>query len=214
MKLGVVVVEGVAIKEPPGYSMRLLLAIYAVLAASPAFGMVEVFAKGSASKNYLSRDSWTVSVSATTGLAISLFKGVRLEGRYTNISALQNRLEIATSSVTVNLHDVKTTTSIYSLGLDIEPFSEKFPFQPFLFLGAGYIETERSYYYRVTGDAEASFAREPLQKGISANVGIGFRLRIARAVAFEIEMFGYGTDVDKANPLVNLYGTAGIRIFL
>jgi hypothetical protein len=139
---------------------------------------------------------------------------VRIEGRYTNISSLQNSMEIATATVTVNLNDVKTQTSIYSLGLDIEPFSDKFPFQPFLFIGAGYIETERSYYYRVTGDVDATFAREPKQKGVSANVGIGFRLRIARAVAFEIEMFGYGTDVDKPNPLVNLYGTAGIRIFL
>jgi hypothetical protein len=37
---------------------------------------------------------------------------------------------------------------------------------------------------------------------------------LARALAFEVECFGYGTDISKPNPLVNLYGNVGIRIFI
>ena len=180
----------------------------------PVASAVEVFAKGSVSKNFISEDKFTTSVSATTGIAVELFGGVRIEGRYTNISALQNKLEVVTSTVTVTLSDIKTQTAIYSIGLDIDFLGEKSVFQPFVFVGAGYIQTDRSYYFQVSGVDAVEYAKEPKQAGVSGNLGLGFRLRIARALAFEVEAFGYGIDVDKPNPLVNLYGTCGIRIFL
>lgn len=195
--------------------------IYRVLCLAVVLGAwgsvaaaVEVFAKGSVSKNYISQDKFTISVSATTGVGFELFGGVRIEGRYTNISALQNRLDVVTDTVTVSLTDIKTQTAIYSIGLDIDFLGEKSVFQPFIFIGAGYIQTDRSYYFQVSGVDAVQYAKEPKQAGVSGNLGLGFRLRIARALAFEVEAFGYGIDVDKPNPLVNLYGTCGIRIFL
>lgn len=193
---------------------RWLFVACCLATAQASASSVEIFAKGSASKSYIAKDNWTVSVSATTGIGVTLFGGVRLEARYTNISALQNKLEVASESVTITLTDIKTQTSIYSLGLDIDFLGEKSPFQPFIFVGVGYVDTERSYYYQVSGESTAPFFREPKKLGISGNLGLGFRIRIARAVAIELEVFGYGVDIDKPSPLVNLYGTAGIRLFL
>ena len=50
--------------------------------------------------------------------------------------------------------------------------------------------------------------------GISANIGAGIRIRIAKSVAFEAEAYGYGIDPQKPDPLINLYGNVGIRIFM
>lgn len=175
---------------------------------------VEVFAKGSLSRNYISRDSWTISVSATTGLGIQLFPGVKVEGRYSNISSLQNTLLVPLSSTSsVTLTDFKTQTVIYSVGLDISPFGESYPFQPFIFVGAGYIETERSYYLSQAGTA-AEYQKEPKQSGVTGNLGLGFRVRLARSLAFEAEAFAYGMNINKPSPLVDLYSTVGIRLFL
>jgi len=178
------------------------------------FGGIEVFGKGSVSKSYISVDKSTVSVSITGGLAFSLISNVRIEGRYTNISSLQNKLDVVSSSVIGTLSDIKTQTAIYSVGMDISFFGEKSAFQPFIYLGAGYIETERSYYFSLADGSASTFFTEPKQTGISANAGAGFRVRLARALAIEVEMFAYGIDIHKPNPLVNLYGTAGLRIFL
>jgi hypothetical protein len=171
----------------------------------------ELFAKGSASKSYISLDNNTISVSATAGLAITLIPRVRLEGRYTNITSLQNSLSIANVGT---LNDIKTETFIYSAGLDIDILGTKSAFRPFIYLGAGYLESKRSYYFTLSGENDSIFHSEPKETGISANVGLGFRLIIAKALAFEIEVFGYAMDVDKPQPLVNLYGTAGVRIFI
>jgi len=175
---------------------------------------VEVFAKGSLSRNFISRDSWTISVSATTGIGMALFPGVKIEGRYTNISSLQNTLQVPLTNTTVTLTDMKTQTVIYSAGLDISPFGESSPFQPFLFVGMGYIETERSYYLSETGSTVATYAKEPKQLGVTGNLGLGFRVRLARSLAFEVEAFAYGMNINKPSPLVDLYSTVGIRLFL
>jgi hypothetical protein len=192
----------------------LFLGISTIIGSSAhaASGM-EVFAKGSVSKSYIERDSYTVSVSATAGIAVTILPRIRVEGRYTNISSLQNRLNIGSPTVVGTVSDMKTQTALYSLGIDIDILGDKAAVQPFIFVGIGYIVTERSYYYTPNGGTANYFA-EPMSKKISGNGGAGFRVRLARSVAFEIELFGYAMDVDQPGPLINLYGTAGIRIYM
>lgn len=174
----------------------------------------EIFAKGLAAKTYLDTDKWTTSVSASGGFGFALIPALRIEARYTNISSLQNKLALESTEVTVTLNDIKTETVIYSVGLDVDFLSEKSAFQPFIFVGVGYIETTRSYYYRVSEAEKASYLKEPLKHGVSGNFGLGFRLRLARTLAFEAELFGYGIDIHKPQPLINLNGTVGVRLFL
>lgn len=185
-----------------------------LLSVSAQGAPIEVFAKGSVSKNNISADTNTISVSASTGFAFALFSRVRLEARYTNVSSLQNKLEVVGSSVVGTLNDIKTQTSIYSVGLDIEFLNKKNAFQPFIYVGAGYLVTSRSYYFTLSGAADSVYFQEPKQNGISGNVGAGFRIQIAQSFAFEVEVFGYAVDIDKPKPLVNLYGTAGFRLYL
>jgi hypothetical protein len=175
---------------------------------------LEVFAKASASKNYTDQNSYTLSVSGATGLAILLIPQVRIEGRYTVVSSLQNRLDVGSPSIIATLNDIKTETNIYSVGLDIDILNEKYAIQPFVFLGAGYIESNRSYYVTPVGSPSATLVSEPTTQGISANVGAGIKIRIAKSISIELEAYGYGLDPQKPNPLVNLYGNAGIRIFI
>lgn len=175
---------------------------------------LELFAKASASKNYTDEDRYTISVSGGTGLALLIFSGVRIEGRYTVVSSLQNRLDVGSPSLIATLNDIKTETNIYSVGLDIDIVGEKYVVQPFVFLGAGYIVSNRSYYLTPVGSSSASLINEPETKGISANLGAGIRIRIAKTIAFEVEAYGYGLDPHKPNPLINIYGNAGIRIFM
>ncbi len=195
--------------------MRSILCLTLLLAGGLAHGeAVEVFAKGSLSKNYISKDSWTISASATMGLGMALFRGVKLEGRYSNISSLQNTLQVPVDTSSVTLTDFKTQTVIYSVGLDLDFLGETSPFQPFLFVGIGYLETERSYYLTSPSISAAIFTKEPKQLGFTGNLGLGFRVRLAKALAFEIEAFAYGMNIHKPNPLIDLYGTVGIRLFL
>ncbi len=182
--------------------------------SSGSMAAVEVFAKGSVSKNNISADTNTISVSASTGFAFALFSRVRFEARYTNVSSLQNKLDVVGTSIVGTLNDIKTQTSIYSLGLDIEFLSKKSAFQPFIYVGAGYLSTERSYYFTLSGAPDSVYSEEPKQTGISGNVGAGFRVHLASSFAFEVEVFGYAVDIDKPKPLVNLYGTVGFRLYL
>ena len=85
---------------------------------------------------------------------------------------------------------------------------------PIVFVGAGYIVSDRSYYLTPVGSSSATLISEPETRGISANVGAGIRIRIAKMIAFEVEAYGYGLDPQKPNPLINIYGNAGIRIFM
>ena len=176
--------------------------------------LLEVFAKASASKNYTDEDRFTVSVSGGTGLALLLIPQVRIEGRYTVVSSLQNHLDVGSPSIIATLNDIKTETNIYSVGLDIDILSDKYPIQPFVFLGAGYIVSERSYFLTPAGSPSATLISEPKTMGISANAGAGIRIRIAKSIAFEVEAYGYGLDPHRPNPLINIYGNAGIRIFM
>lgn len=191
------------------------LAILGFAGAPQAWGSAfELFAKGSASKNNLSEDKYTISVSASTGIAITLIPRVRIEGRYTNTSSLQNKLEVRSNSLIGTLNDIKTQTTIYSVGIDLDLLGPKSALQPFIYLGAGYVETERSSYFVLDGSESSTYFKEPKQLGVSANVGAGVRVRIADAFALELELFGYGVDIHKPNPLLNLYATAGVRLFI
>ncbi len=192
-----------------------LLGLYLPLAAQAAPGSgVELFARGSVSKNFLRTDSYILSISAATGIAFTLIPRIRLEGRYTNASSLQNKLSISLGGIDGALHDVMTQTAIYSVGVDFDLLGPQSSFQPFLYVGAGYITTERSYYVLADGAPNSIYLKEPTQTGISGNLGLGFRLRVASAFAFEVEAFAYAVDVDKPNPLVNVLGSIGIRLFL
>lgn len=180
------------------------------LCATPTFAW-EIFGKGSVSKNNLATDSSIISVSMTGGIAMNLLPWVRLEARYSDISSLQNKLDIANAG---KLTDIKTQTTIFSTGLDIEFLSEKSAFQPFIYLGAGYITTSRSYYFSPANGSAPIFYQEPNETGISGNAGAGMRLKIAKHIAIELEVFAYGIDIYKPNPLINYQGTAGLRIYL
>jgi hypothetical protein len=197
---------------------RIASAVLALLLAlgfaTPAKAAIEIFAKGSVSKNNISQDTNTISVSATTGFALTIIPRVRLEARFTNVSSLQNKLEIRGAAAVGTINDLKTQTTIYSLGLDIDILGKKSAFQPFIFVGAGYLRTERSYYFTLAGAADSTYQEEPRQTGISGNLGAGFRIQLASSFAFEVEVFGYATDIDKPNYLVNLYGTVGFRLFM
>lgn len=175
---------------------------------------IEIFGKGSISKNLIEVDKSTISVSMSGGLAVALFSRVRLEGRYSHISSLQNKMDVVSSTVLGTLSDIYTQTQIYSLGLDIEFVSEKSAFQPFIFLGGGYLETERSYYFTPADNSPATYFLEPKRTGISVNAGAGVRIRFSKVAAFEVEVMAYGLDVHLPNPLINMYGTAGLRFYL
>ncbi len=182
--------------------------------ASAESNVFEIFARGSVSKNYISSDSYIVSVSGATGIAFTLIPRIRLEGRYTNASSLQNQLALTSGTISGTLNDIMTQTSIYSVGVDFDLLGQQSSFQPFIYLGAGYVQTERSYYYLDEGGVTSVFLKDPTQTGISANVGLGFRLRVANSIAFEAEAFAYGVNVHKPKPLINVFGSVGIRIFI
>src|SRR4051812_32329214 len=100
--------------------LALWVALGLSLSSEPARATsMEIFARGSMSKNFLSTSSYIISVSAATGVAFTLIPRLRLEARYTNASSLQNQLDISTPGISGTLSDVLTQTSIYSLGLDI-----------------------------------------------------------------------------------------------
>jgi hypothetical protein len=196
------------VMKSPKFAVFFLLGAALCGQAHAAF---EVFAKGSLSKNHIDTDKYILSLSASTGMAITLLPRVRLEGRYTNTSSLQNVLVI---DDVATLNDVMTQTTIYSVGIDLDILGQQSTFQPFIYVGVGYVETKRSYYVTVPSAPAAYYLQEPVRTGISGNLGAGFRISVARALAFEVEAFAYGVDIHKPNPLINLFGSVGIRIFL
>lgn len=196
--------------------MLILCVIFAggfVYSASGGYAF-EVFAKAAASKNYINADSYTESVSGAAGIGILLIPQVRIEGRYTLISSQQNYLEIGDPVVVATVSNIKTQTNIFSVGLDIDLLGEKSAITPFIFLGVGYLETLQTYYFTSTSSSDSVFVAKPKKTGFSANVGAGIKIRISKSVVFEIEAYGYGMDVQRPNPLVNLSGNAGIRLFI
>jgi hypothetical protein len=190
-----------------------LLFFLGVVSPSHA-SVMELFARGSISKNFLTSTSYIISVSGATGIAFTLIPRIRLEGRYTNASSLQNQLSLTSGTVTGTLNDIMTQTSIYSVGVDFDLMGQRSAFQPFIYLGVGYVETSRSYYFLDASGTASVYLKDPTRTGVSANVGLGFRLRVADAFALEAEAFAYGVDVHKPNPLINVFGSVGIRVFL
>ena len=175
---------------------------------------LELFAKGSVSKNNTSDSEYQTTVSGSAGIAFTVIPRVRLEARYTNNTSVQNQLVVPVSGGSVTLNNIMTETSILSAGIDVDLLGDKYWVQPFIYVGAGYVTTSRSYYYFIDPTAQPNFVQEPKRNDLSGSLGAGIRVHIARAVALEFEVFAYGIDFQNPNPLTNAYGTAGLRIFL
>jgi hypothetical protein len=106
--------------------------------------VMEIFARGSISKNYIRVDNFTLNVTGAVGLAFLVIPRVRIEGRFTGISALQSKMDITIGATSGTLYDVKSETAIYSAGVDFDLLGPTAAFQPFFYVGGGYIETSRS----------------------------------------------------------------------
>jgi outer membrane protein W len=193
---------------------KILILCWALLCVQSARAELEIFGKGMVAKNWLASDSYTLDVSGSAGFAFTLFSSVRFEARYTNITEFQNKLAIVSTNVVGTLQNILTETEMATVGLDINFADEKSAFQPYVYVGVGYSLSQRSYYFSPPDGSSAQYVAEPKQAGITGNVGLGFRLRVARRLAIEIEAFGYDLGLDQPNPLINWYGSAGIRIFI
>lgn len=172
---------------------------------------VEVFAKGSYSKNYLDEIRWEERISGSTGIGFSIFKGFRIEGRYTYIHNLENQMLVTYKGTEYTLVNLKTQTVIYSVGVDIDLAGSRSPFQPFLFCGVGVLETASSY--TVSKPSVEDFTERKRQR-LSGNFGLGFRWALGKSMALELEAIGYVTDLDQSKPIINTHATAGIRLFI
>lgn len=184
-----------------------------ILLASPAVGhAIEVFAKGSYSKNYFDEARWEERISGSTGIGFSLFKGLRIEGRYTYIHNLENHMEVNIESIGLTtLANLKTQTVIYSVGVDIDLAGSRSSLQPFIFFGVGVLENVSSY--TVVSPISQDITERKRQR-LSGNFGLGFRWAIGKTMALELEGMGYATDVDKPKPIINSHVTVGIRLFI
>ncbi|MCB0404206.1 MAG: autotransporter domain-containing protein [Bdellovibrionales bacterium] len=196
----------------PGLIPKLLLACW--LLGSVCASGADIFARGSISRNSIDTDKWKISVSAIGGLAFKVSEQIRIEARYTNISSLQNKLDITSGGTVGTLTDILTETEIYSLGVDIELTGKNSRFKPFIYLGAGYVITKQTYDFTPAGSSVSTPFAEAEQKGVSGNLGLGVRWQIAKRLAIELEGFAYGTDFDKPQPLFNIYASAGLRFIL
>lgn len=171
----------------------------------------EVFAKGNVSKSFVSSsgNSYVFTVAGSTGLAFALFSQVRIEGRVMVRYSEQNQLPDNT------LKDIVTQTNIYSLGLDIDILNDKHTIQPYIYIGGGYIESMSNYTLNYDTTTYAKGTKFTDKKyGPSANGGIGFRVKIGRSCAFEVEGYAYAQDIDKPHPLIDWTGSVGIRFYL
>src|SRR3989338_5569447 len=117
-------------------TIQVMLLVLIWSAPSVARG-VEVFAKASLSKSNISRTEYVSSFSGSTGLAFALFSTVKLEGRYIFMYELRNLL---TYTADTYLSDLRTSMNIYSVGLSIDILSEKHAFQPYIYMGGGYVQ--------------------------------------------------------------------------
>lgn len=172
----------------------------------------EVFGKGSVSKSNLTGGDYVVSMSGAGGLALILVPQIRLEGRFTLISQSQNHMDIGWPTPVLTLADIRTRTYIYSVNVDIDILSDKHAFQPFVLVGAGYLQSTRTYTVSNYGIDNAVDAEDPKKTSVTGIAGAGFRLRLMRSLAFEIEAMAYVLDPDKPAPVIDWLGTAGIRV--
>lgn len=197
----------------PSQWKRLLLILCLVVCANAHAGF-EIFGKGSISKNYVDQDDSTVEIDISGGFATTLFTGVRLEARYTNVSTLQSRLDVVTSTAIGSLTNITTENQIYSLGLDIDFLGQKSTFQPYIYVGAGYMISSQNYYFTPAGSSVSTYVTTPATGGITANGGLGFRLMLTKSLALEFEMFAYALGVTQPGVLINYFASAGLRIFI
>ncbi len=184
-------------RTPKAYLLFILMGV--VGGNATAF---QVFGKGAYSKYYYDETQFEESISGSTGIAISIFKGVRIEGRYTRIQKFENQID-------VNLNRT-TKTVIFSLGMDIDLAGSRSSFQPYVSIGAGVLEN--AFTYRVVDPGQDIVYKS--RQRMSGNLGLGFRWAIGRFAAVEIEAMAYTTDIDKPKPIINSHITAGLRLFI
>jgi hypothetical protein len=175
---------------------------------------IQVFAKASGSKNNLAVDQYVLNLSGTTGFSFQLLPQIGLEFRYTYASSLQNYLQVSTVSAVGVLTDIYTENNLFSLGLDIDLVGGNAPFQPYIYLGVGYIISRRQSYFTPNGSSTVYIMPDPKKSSITGNAGLGFRIRIGKNMAIELEAVGYATNLGQPSILIDLFGTAGIRIFI
>src|SRR6185437_11343508 len=109
--------------------------------------------------NNISDNEFETSVSGSAGIAVILIPRVRIEGRYTNATTMQNQLSAPVGATNVELDNIMTETSIVSLGIDVDLFGDKYWIQPFIYVGAGYSITSRSYYVVTDPTQPATYIR-------------------------------------------------------
>jgi len=175
--------------------------------AGPDF---EVFGKAAYSRNNLGVSQYSQTISGAVGLAIILIPQVRLEGRYTSQNQYQNRLGLSPTDVLTNF---KVQTAIYSVGLDISLAGQRASFVPFVFCGAGFAESLRTWDYTNTTLGQTTPGTDK-RTGLAGQMGLGVRWRLAKSAAIEVEATAYSIDFYKPGALVDIYGNAGIRFYL
>lgn len=171
---------------------------------------IELFGKAAYSRTNLAVNQYTQTVSGATGLAIILIPQVRLEGRYTLQNQYQNKLSLSANDVLTNF---KVQTTIYSVGLDISLAGQKSTFVPFIFCGAGFAESIRTWDYTNTLGGITTPGTDK-RVGLAGQAGVGIRWRVAKGAALEIEANAYSIDFYKPGALVDVSGNAGIRFYL
>lgn len=193
------------------HSIRLTALFLSLTLLSPAYGGMEIFGKASYSRTNLNSASYTQSIGGAVGMAFILVPQIRLETRYTLKHEYQNRNDLNSDLVLTN---IKTQTGIYSVGLDISLFNDKSTFIPFIFVGAGYAQvTQTEDLTQFSTDTTVNIEL-PKRTGIAGQLGAGFRWRVAKSAALELEFYGYSIDPHKAGALWDIYGTAGIRFYI
>ena len=179
------------------------------LRAAPA-PRLEVFGKAAYSKTNLTSTQFTQTISGATGLAMILIPQVRLEGRYTLQNQYQNKLSLSANDVLTNF---KVQTTIYSVGLDISLAGQRSTFVPFIFCGAGFAESVRTWDYTNTIVGNTTPGTDK-RTGLAGQAGLGIRWRVAKSAAIEIEANAYSIDFYKPGALIDVSGNAGIRFYL
>jgi len=170
---------------------------------------VNVFAKGAFSKTFQDKDQYTLRYSASGGFGFRLFSMVKLETRYTRVLTRQNQYAVTGLGIVT---DQEVKTDIYSIGLDISFAGRKRSVQPFIFVGGGYVISELTADFTDLNSTKSNTYRR--SEGVTLNGGAGIRIRMSDYLAFEVEGFGYLRKISENNPLLDLYATIGIRIFL
>lgn len=175
--------------------------------AGPAF---EVFGKAAYYKNNLGPNQYSQTAAGSTGIAIILIPQIRLEGRYTLQNQYQNRLSLSSTDVLTNF---KVQTTIYSVGLDISLAGQRASFVPFIYCGAGYAESVRTWDYTntIVGNTSPGTDR---RTGLAGQAGLGIRWRVAKSAAVELEGLAYSIDFYKPGALIDISANAGIRLYL